>query len=70
MWETIKQQLPQVGLLVIGALLGLLFSSIILFTEIRENLSENGARIESNKEQIERLLDAHQISHETPEQGE
>ena len=70
MWETIKQQLPQIGLAVIGTILGIVFSSIVFYTQIRENLSENGARIESNKEQIERLLDAHQISHETPEQGE
>ena len=70
MWESTRQYLPQVGLLVIGTILGVLFSSIVLYTEIRERMAENGVRIEANKEQIERLWEAHQVSHEDTEQGE
>ena len=70
MWERIKQYLPQVGLLVIGTLLGVAFASIVLYTEIRERLATSEAKIDANKEQIDRLWDAHTISDSTIESGE
>ena len=67
MWERIKPYLPQVGLLVIGTLLGVLFSAIVLFTEATERMAENSAKIEHNKELIDKLWEAHEIAHdETP----
>ena len=70
MWEGMRQYLPQVGLLVIGTLLGVTFSSIVLYTEIKESLAKNEARINANKDQIDRLWNAHTISDGTTESGE
>ena len=70
MWAIIKQYLPQVGLLVIGTLLGVAFTAIVLYTEIGERLARNEAKIDANKEQIDRLWDAHIISDGTIESGE
>ena len=67
MWETIKQYLPQVGLLIIGTILGVLFSAIVIYTEISERIARNEAMTEANKEQIERLWTAHPVSHEDSE---
>ena len=54
----------------IGTLLGAAFSSIVLHTEIEENLATNEAEIDANKAQIDRLWDAHRISDVTTESGE
>ena len=70
MWERVKPYLPQVGLLVIGTLLGVVFTSIVLFTEIRERLATNETKIDANKELIDRLWDAHRVSDDTSGLGE
>ena len=54
----------------IGTLLGAAFSSIVLYTEIKESLAKNEAKTNANSEQIDRLWDAHKISDVTTDSGE
>ena len=56
----------EVLLVLIGAAIGVLFGILVAYPQILANSRENAARIESNKEQIELLWDAHQIQHITP----
>ena len=50
----------------IGAAISVLFGILVLYPEVLARSRENAARIESNREQIEMLWDAHEIRHETP----
>ena len=61
--------LKNAALLVIGAGIGVVFGLLVAYPELVATPKENRAQIEANKAQIERLLDAHKISHE-PEQME
>ncbi len=49
-----------------GAAISVVFAILVLYPEMLARSTENAARIESNKEQIELLWDAHQIQHDTP----
>ena len=51
-----KHYLPQAGLLVIGTRPGVAFSSIALYTEIKEGLATNEAKIDANRAQTDRLM--------------
>ena len=57
-----KHYLSQAGLLVIGTRPGVAFSSIALYTEIKEGLATNEAKIDANRAQTDRLWEAHRIS--------
>ena len=52
-----------------GAAIGVLFGILVAYPQVLARSSENEARIESNKDQIELLWDAHQIQHVTPTAG-
>ncbi len=56
----------EILLLLIGASIGVLFGILVAYPQILANSRENAVRIESNKEQIELLWDAHRIQHITP----
>jgi hypothetical protein len=59
----------EVIILLIGAAIGVLFGVLVAYPEMLANTRENAARIESNEKQIERLWEAHEISHSPPEVG-
>ena len=65
-WDKAKEYLQQVGLVILGVIVGTFFTWVVLYADIRENLAENRGNIDSNEKQIKRLLDAHDISHEPP----
>ena len=61
MSETTRKRLPQAGLLMLGILLGLAITSMMLCIEVKESLAGYEARIDANREQIDRLRDAHHV---------
>ena len=70
MWNRIKEHLPQAGLLVLGALLGIVGSAVVFYTEIKEDLAKYDTKIEHNEKMIERILDAHGLHADKQEDGE
>ena len=55
--------LGQSLILLIGAAIGVVFTIMVAYPALLAQSRENEARIEANKEQIERLLEAHEITH-------
>ena len=53
-------------LLIIGAAVGTIFGLLIAYPALLAESRENAARIESNKERIEQLWEAHYIQHDLP----
>ena len=70
MWSGIKDHLPQAGLVVLGALLGIVGTAIVFYTEIKEDLAKYDAKIEHNERMIERILDAHGLHTPNQKDGE
>ena len=66
MWNTIKEYLPQAGLVILGALLGIIGTVTVFYTEVREDLARYDAKIEHNEKMIDRILEAHDLH--TPNQ--
>ena len=61
MVETTRKRLAPAGLLILGILLGLAVTSMMLCIEVKESLARYEVRIDANREQIDRLLDAHHV---------
>ena len=53
----------QALMLLIGAAIGVVFTIVVAYPSLLAESRENSARIEANKEQIERLWEAHEITH-------
>ncbi len=53
-------------MLLVGAGVVAFFSILVAYPAVLANSRENTARIEANQRQIELLLEAHQLRHETP----
>lgn len=53
-------------MLLIGAAIATIFGILVAYPQILADSRENAANIESNKRQIERLWDAHEVWHKTP----
>ena len=70
MLQGIKPHLQRLGYIAIGALLGVIFSSIVIYTQITVQIAKNDAKIEAVKDQLERLSSAHPVSHQGQEHGE
>ena len=57
----------QILIMLIGAAIGVIFSIAVAYPILYAQLQENAARIEANKDQIQRLWDAHEFSHQEQE---
>ena len=55
--------LKSIGLMVIGTAIAAFFGIVIIYPELLASSKENAANIKANTDKIERLWDAHQISH-------
>ena len=55
----------QAGLLMLSILLGLAVTSMMLCIEVKESLARYEVRIDANREQVDRLWDAHHVA-DTP----
>ncbi len=61
MAENTGKRPAQAGLLMLGILLGLAVTSIMLCIEVKESLARYEVRTDANREQIDRLWDAHHV---------
>ena len=53
-----------IAMLLIGAAIGTLFGILVAYPEMLASTRENAVSIESNKQQIEMLWEAHTIEHQ------
>ena len=53
-----------IAMLLIGAAIGTLFGILVAYPEMLASTRENAVGIESNKQQIELLWEAHTIEHQ------